>query len=64
MGKNSGKNNPDHISEWLETIFWAKKLKFFDANPGWKEFGSGIWDGKFGIRQDKHPRSATLQKIV
>jgi hypothetical protein len=43
-------NNPDHISESLETIFWAKKpkiLKFFDADvrsgteknqigdPGW-----------------------------
>jgi hypothetical protein len=34
-------NNPDHISESLETIFWAKILKFFGA-PGWKKFGSGI----------------------
>jgi hypothetical protein len=34
-------NNPDHISESLETIFWVKILKFFDADPGWKKFGSG-----------------------
>jgi hypothetical protein len=39
MGKKSGSgygmNNPDHISESLETIFWVKILKFFDADPGW-----------------------------
>jgi hypothetical protein len=35
-------NNPDHISESLETTFWVKILKFFDADPGWKKFGSGI----------------------
>jgi hypothetical protein len=29
-GSGSGMNNPDHISESLETIF-----KFFDADPGW-----------------------------
>jgi hypothetical protein len=45
-------NNPDHISESLETIFWVKILKFFVADPGWKKFGSVIWD--------KHPGSATL----
>ncbi len=27
-------NNRDHISESLETIFWVKILKFFDADPG------------------------------
>jgi hypothetical protein len=27
-------NNQDHISENLETIFWVKILKFFDADPG------------------------------
>jgi hypothetical protein len=55
---------PDHISESLETIFWDRILKFFDANPdpgsgilvtldpGWKILGSGI--------RDKHPESATL----
>jgi hypothetical protein len=26
----------------LETVFWVKILKFFDADPGWKKFGSGI----------------------
>jgi hypothetical protein len=35
-------NNPDHISESLETIVWVKILKFFDVDPGWKKFGSGI----------------------
>jgi hypothetical protein len=46
-------NNLDHISERLETIFLGLKyLKLFVADPGWKKFGSGIWD--------KHPGSATL----
>jgi hypothetical protein len=42
MGKKSGcgMNNPDHISESLETIFWMKILKFFDADP---DPGSGIF---------------------
>jgi hypothetical protein len=32
-GSGSGMNNPDHISESLETIFWVKiLLKFFDAD--------------------------------
>jgi hypothetical protein len=55
-------NNPHHISERLETIFWVKILKFVDADPesGMKK----IWiqDGKelgSGIRK-KHPGSATL----
>jgi hypothetical protein len=34
--------NPDQISESIETVFWVKILKFFDADPGWKKFGSGI----------------------
>jgi hypothetical protein len=50
MGKKSGfgfgMNNPDHISEILETIFWVKLLKFFD------QCGSGM--EKIRIR-DKHP---------
>jgi hypothetical protein len=53
-GSGSGMNKPDHISESLDTIFWVKILKFFDADPGsgmekicirdpgWKKFGSGI----------------------
>jgi hypothetical protein len=46
----SGMNNPDHIFWSLETIFllfWGVKiLKFFDVDPGWRQFGSGIRDGK------------------
>jgi hypothetical protein len=63
MVKNSGSgygmNNADHISECLKTIFWLKILVFFDADPGWKEFGYGMeririrdgknWDQGFGI---------------
>jgi hypothetical protein len=45
MGKKSESgsrmNNQDHISWSLETIFWVKIPKFFDADPG-----SGIRDGK------------------
>jgi hypothetical protein len=40
-GSGSGMNNLDRISERLETIFWVEILKFFDAVPGWKKFGSG-----------------------
>jgi hypothetical protein len=48
-GSGSVMNNPDHISESLETIFWVKILKFFDADPG-----SGM--EKIRIR-DKHAGS-------
>jgi hypothetical protein len=43
-GSASGMNNPDHISEILDTIFGVKTLKFFNADPGAgrKKFGSGI----------------------
>ncbi len=44
-GSGSGMNDPDHISESLETIFWVKILKFFSADPEWEKFGSGIRDG-------------------
>jgi hypothetical protein len=37
----SGMNNPDLISERLETIFWIKILQFFDADPGWKNSDPG-----------------------
>jgi hypothetical protein len=37
-GYGSGMNNPDHISEVLETMFCGQILKFFDS--------SGIRDGK------------------
>jgi hypothetical protein len=48
MGKETGSgsemNNPDHISESFETIFWDKILQFFDGDPEWKysDPGSGI----------------------
>jgi hypothetical protein len=37
-------NIPDHISESLETIFWDKIFKFFDADPGYgmQKFGSRV----------------------
>jgi hypothetical protein len=50
-------NNSDHNSKSLETRFWVKIPKFFDADPGWKKFGSGM--EKIGIL-DKHPGSASL----
>jgi hypothetical protein len=38
MGKKTGSgsriNNPDQSSVRLETIFWVKILKLFDADPG------------------------------
>jgi hypothetical protein len=35
-------NNPDHISESVETMVWVKILKFLNEDPGWKTFVSGI----------------------
>jgi hypothetical protein len=43
-------NNPDHISESLETLFWG--LKLFDSDPGWEKFGSGM--EKIRIRDGKN----------
>jgi hypothetical protein len=48
-------NIPDHISESLETIFWVKILKFFDAVPG-----SGIFmtlDPGSGTEKNPDPES-------
>ncbi len=60
-GSGSGMNNPNLISESLETIFWVKILKSWmrirarkNTDTGWKKFGSGI--------KNKHPGSATLLK--
>jgi hypothetical protein len=45
-------NNPDHIFESLETIFLVfLGLKYLNSlmrirDPGWRQFGSGIRDGK------------------
>jgi hypothetical protein len=64
-GSGSGMNNPDHITESLETIFWVKILKFFDADPGSGMEKVRIWDGKNKnldpVFRDKHPGSATLR---
>jgi hypothetical protein len=64
IGKKSGSgmNNPDHISESLETIIWVKILEFFDADPDPR---SGIFlnlDPGSGMEKirDIYPRSATL----
>jgi hypothetical protein len=46
LGSGSGMNNLDNISESLKNNFWVKILKFFDTDPGWKKFGSGIQEGK------------------
>jgi len=51
-------NNPDHISESLETIFWVKIHKFFDAHPG-----SGIRDGKIHIRDGKNSDPGYISRI-
>ncbi len=61
-GYRSGINNPDHISESLETICGVKILKFLVADPGSGMEKIRIRDGKnsnpgSGI---KHPGSATL----
>jgi hypothetical protein len=52
MGRKSGSGmiNPDHISESLETIFWIKILKIFDADPGWKHSDKGSGMEKIRIR--------------
>jgi hypothetical protein len=44
-GSGSGMNNPDHLSESFETIFWVKMLKFFEADPGseMEKFLSGMF---------------------
>jgi hypothetical protein len=60
-GSGSGMNNPDHISESLDTIFWVKILKFFSADQGWKKFGSGMEEIRI---RDKHPGSATLVETM
>ncbi len=45
-------NVPDHNSESLETIFWVKILKFFDADP---DPGSGtLIDPGSGIQDRKN----------
>jgi hypothetical protein len=35
-----------YFLELRNHLFGLKKIKFFYVDPGWKEFGSGILDGK------------------
>jgi hypothetical protein len=53
MGRKSASGSKirdeQHGSYFLELrnyFFGVKILKFFDADPGWRQFGSGIRDGK------------------
>jgi hypothetical protein len=43
-GSGSGMNNPENISESVETVYKVQILRFFDADPGWENFGSEIPD--------------------
>ncbi len=67
-------NNPDHISESLETIFWVKIMKYFDADP---DPGSGIFlllyvelettltcSDNFALSQLLNSSQKTLTKVV
>jgi hypothetical protein len=56
-----------HISESLETIFWVKIIKFFDADADQDPGSGNLFDPGSAIRdpgmekiriRDKHPRSA------
>ncbi len=51
----------DHISESLETNFWVKILFLFDADSGWKKFGSGMENIRI---RDKHIGYAKLKRYV
>jgi hypothetical protein len=42
-------------------FFGVKILKFFAADPGWRQFGSGTEKSRI---RDNHPGSATLYFIV
>jgi hypothetical protein len=62
-------NNPDHISESLETIFCVEILEFFDADPGpgmekiWIRDGKNL-DPGFGINiSDPQHCSAMFQQL-
>jgi hypothetical protein len=65
MGKKSGSGSATRIRDEqpvsyfraLRNNFWVKILTFFDADPGWKKFVSGMEKTRI---QDKHPGSATL----
>jgi hypothetical protein len=58
-GSGSGMNNPDHISESLEILFWVKYLKFFMRIRDGINSDPGCGMEKIRMR-DTHPGSATL----
>jgi hypothetical protein len=57
MGKKSRsasrKNIQDHISESIETIFWVKILKFFDADADPDPGSGNLFDPGSVIRVEK-----------
>jgi hypothetical protein len=59
-GSGSGMNNPNHISESIETIFGLKILYLNSwmriRDPGWKKFGSGL-----NISDPQHCWSSTVK---
>jgi hypothetical protein len=71
-------NNPDRVSESLEIILGVKKLKFFDADPGFGMEKFRIRDGKnsdpgytvikflfwFRIRINLLPRGSWMQQLI
>ncbi len=57
LDPGSGMNRADHISGSLETIFWVRILKFFDADPDPGSFWPWIRDAK---SSDLGSGSATL----
>jgi hypothetical protein len=63
MGKKprsgTGMNIPDHISESLESIFWVKILKFFDASDP----GLFLTPGS-GIRNPQHCKKGVMLKSL
>jgi hypothetical protein len=67
LGSGSGIRNEQPGSYFLpRNLFWVKILKFFDAVPGRKKFGSGM--GKSQIRDPKSgkkfPGSTTLLEML
>ncbi len=61
-------NNPEHISGSIETIFWVKILRFYDADPGSGIFltldpGSEIRDGKNSDPDPQHCKYRTKTRI-
>jgi hypothetical protein len=52
-----------YSTENTETIFWVKILRFFDADPGWKNKDPGSGMGKIRGR-DKHLGSTTMLENI